>query len=53
MPEEAYPVLTAERGTEGARTQRALQRLVALYEAWGRPAQAASHRDLLTEAEPS
>jgi len=41
---EAYERLRAERGEADSFTQGALDALVGLYEAWGRPEQAASYR---------
>ena len=35
-------------GTEHPSTQRALKRLVRLYDAWGAPDRAAAYRDQLT-----
>jgi len=46
----AHEVFRAERGDADASTQRTVQRLVALYEAWSKPAEAARYRALLADA---
>ena len=43
----AYPMLEAAMGKEHERTQKAIRRLIDLYEAWGKPEQAAEYRALL------
>ena len=43
----AHEHLTTRRGNEDRDTQTTLKRLVALYEAWGRPAEATTYRALL------
>ncbi len=40
----AYPALAAQLGPDHRRTQRALQRVVDLYDAWGKPEEAAEYR---------
>ena len=45
---EAYPIIRASRGADSWYTRHLLTRLVALYEAWGNPAEAAHYRALLT-----
>jgi serine/threonine-protein kinase len=44
---DALALLQSERGAENKYTQGTLERLVALYEAWGRPAEATTYRALL------
>jgi eukaryotic-like serine/threonine-protein kinase len=46
----SYRVLVERRGATDRHTQTALQHLVSLYEAWGRPHRAAEYRALLTPA---
>jgi tetratricopeptide (TPR) repeat protein len=46
---EAYDRLRAERGVEDSFTQEAVASLIALYERWGRPAEAARFRALVVE----
>ncbi len=43
----AHSVLAAALGTEHTRTVGAVERLVELYDSWGRPAEAARYRELL------
>ncbi len=50
---EAYRVLKATRGAEHWRTVRAVGWLAALYEAWGKPAEAAEYRALLPKSDES
>jgi tetratricopeptide (TPR) repeat protein len=45
----AYPVLETKFGGEHWRTRRALRRIVALYESWDRPEEAALYRARLVE----
>jgi len=47
----AQPVLEEGRGKENLLTLNALKRLVALYEAWGKPEKAAFYRNQLSENE--
>ncbi|MCP3963439.1 MAG: tetratricopeptide repeat protein [bacterium] len=47
----AYPVLRDEKGERSPRSRDALARIVALYEAWGRPDKAAEVRARLEPAE--
>ncbi|HZS04344.1 MAG TPA: serine/threonine-protein kinase [Blastocatellia bacterium] len=42
-----YPILKAKTGERSKQTVRALNRIIALYEAWGRPEKAAEYRALL------
>ena len=44
---ESYASLKSRLGQRDPRTAEALQRLVKLYEAWGKPAQAAQYRALV------
>jgi eukaryotic-like serine/threonine-protein kinase len=44
---DSYPVLASRRGKLWRRTRQAGERVVALYEAWGRPTDAARHREAL------
>ena len=46
---ESYPVIRAEYGDGHAETRNALQRIIRLYEAWGKPDKAAEYRALLPE----
>jgi eukaryotic-like serine/threonine-protein kinase len=46
----AYRVLQEQLGSEHARTRQAAQRLVELYETWGRPESAAEYRTTLAAA---
>ena len=48
-----YPIIGQELGDSHQRTREALKRLVDLYEAWGRPDQAAEYRVLLDESSGS
>ena len=43
----AHPVLSASLGPEHDRTRKAVTHLVELYEAWGKPEEAAEYRALL------
>jgi outer membrane protein assembly factor BamD (BamD/ComL family) len=45
-------VLQTELGEQQERTQKAVSRLVELYEAWGKPDKAAEYRALLDKPEP-
>ncbi len=47
---EAHGVMVREFGVTGRHTQDTIRRLVALYEAWGRPADAARYRAMLVTA---
>ena len=47
------PIITATFGPDHARTKKAAARLVALYEAWGRPGDAAPYRTPPPEAAPT
>ena len=53
---ESYVTISGSRGAEDERTKRALNRVIALYEAWGKPDKAAEYRALLprpSEAGPN
>jgi eukaryotic-like serine/threonine-protein kinase len=45
---EAYRILVARRGAANAYTQTTRERLITLYERWGKPEQAAQYRNLPT-----
>ena len=45
----SYPILRDTRGAEDSRSRRSLERLVLLYEAWGKPEQATRYAALLGE----
>jgi tetratricopeptide (TPR) repeat protein len=45
---DAYAVMTKSLGPQHPKTQATVQRLIALYEAWGQPAKAAAFRSKLT-----
>jgi eukaryotic-like serine/threonine-protein kinase len=47
----SYPLLKAKTGDRSPETRKALQRIVRLYEAWGKPDQAASYRTELGAAQ--
>ncbi|HEY7412544.1 MAG TPA: hypothetical protein VII13_17510, partial [Vicinamibacteria bacterium] len=49
---ESYPILERRRGRDYRRTREAGQRVVALYESWGRPAEAARQRARLGLSAP-
>lgn len=46
---EGYPVLVSERGEDDPDTRRTLERITALYEAWGKLTQAGRYHALLGE----
>ncbi|MEL7447868.1 MAG: serine/threonine-protein kinase [Pseudomonadota bacterium] len=46
---DSYPVLRDARGAQDARTQRSIERLVLLYDAWDKPDRAAEYKQLLQE----
>jgi serine/threonine-protein kinase len=46
---ESYSTLNTRLGQQDPRTKEALRRLVELYDLWGKPAQAAQYRILLTQ----
>lgn len=48
---KSYSILRETLGHNHRRTVNAVERLVALYEAWGKPKEAAEYRALLEEAE--
>jgi serine/threonine-protein kinase len=50
---ESYATLKAKRGERNNLTQQTLKRLIDLYEAWGKPDQAAQYRALLPKPESS
>ncbi len=50
---ESYAVLKAKRGETNKGTVRALERIVQLYEAWGKFDKAAPYRSLLQQAKPA
>jgi hypothetical protein len=47
---ESYPVIERKRGPRYRRTREALERVVRLYEAWGRLGDAARYRQALEGA---
>lgn len=47
---ESYNDLKTSQGEQNPKTMEALQRLVSLYEAWGKPAQTAPYRAMLPES---
>jgi len=48
---EAHEILAAAAGAEHRQTQRAISSLVALYEAWDKPDEAAGWRAKLSDIE--
>ena len=42
----SYPVIREQRGARHRQTQRALRRIIELYDAWGKPGQADEYRAL-------
>lgn len=44
----SYPVIEAKMGERSPETRKALQRIVGLYDAWGKPDKAATYRGKLT-----
>ena len=44
----SYPVIEAKMGERSPETRKALQRIVALYDGWGKPDKAATYRGKLT-----
>ena len=46
-----YPVLQTNMGERSPETRKALQRIIALYEAWGKPAKVAEYRAQLVALE--
>lgn len=49
---DSHPVIRGDRGPKHARTRESLSRIVALYDAWGRPERAAAYRDLAADRAP-
>ena len=47
---ESYNDLKASQGEQKPKTVEAIQRLASLYEAWGKPAQAALYRVMLPDS---
>ena len=47
---ESYPIIKDDRGPHHRRTQQALERIVALYDAWNRPQERARYEMLLADA---
>jgi serine/threonine-protein kinase len=45
---KTYPVVQTTMGEQSPEARKALERVVALYETWGKPAQAANYRSQLT-----
>ena len=41
---ESYPIIKAKTGERSRETRKALKRVLALYEAWGKPEKAARYR---------
>jgi serine/threonine protein kinase/tetratricopeptide (TPR) repeat protein len=50
---ESYPILERKRGKAYRRTRQALERIVRLYEAWGRPQDAARYRAVRDASRPA
>jgi serine/threonine-protein kinase len=48
----SYPVLKAKTGERSPETRKARERIVRLYEAWGRPGEAARYRAEMTAENP-
>ncbi len=44
---DSYPLIAQARGSDHRRSQQALQRILDLYEVWGKPEQAAQYRTIL------
>jgi eukaryotic-like serine/threonine-protein kinase len=48
----SYPVIEAKMGVRSPETRKARERIVALYDAWGKPDKAAEYRSQLTKEKP-